>query len=351
MDDEEPVSRIVHDALIRLSKDIRDFNISSVSIIRNTLSSLEFLRDYVSSNKPVVIDNGCLSNWNALHRWLSDDYLCQTAGNCQVTVALTPHGRADCPVHLPTEHISTTEGIQELPNDRECFALPYQEKMTLTDFFSLLKRSTLSQTAAVPYLQFQNDSLRTELPCLLSDIDENGLQWASDAFDSLPDATNIWIGSNRSITSWHKDHYENIYVVIRGRKIFKLFPPADVFRMQLTKYPVATYQFQSQCDKKEAADLVPVLHSPREETLWSSILPGNISSHMHDAESPIIVTLEPGQILYLPSCWWHEVHNAADNNETTIAVNFWFDMKFDASYAHYTFVERLAVVLGLNESM
>lgn len=30
------------------------------------------------------------------------------------------------------------------------------------------------------------------------------------------------------VTSLHKDHYENIYVVIRGTKHFTLYPPTEV---------------------------------------------------------------------------------------------------------------------------
>jgi jumonji domain-containing protein 7 len=59
-----------------------------------------------------------------------------------------------------------------------------------------------------------------------------------------PDAVNLWIGDSRSVTSIHSgesdnsfarfvngpsapDPYENIYCVIRGKKIFTLFPPSE----------------------------------------------------------------------------------------------------------------------------
>lgn len=31
------------------------------------------------------------------------------------------------------------------------------------------------------------------------------------AAGALPEAINIWIGDERSITSWHKDPFENLY--------------------------------------------------------------------------------------------------------------------------------------------
>ena len=38
---------------------------------------------------------------------------------------------------------------------------------------------------------------------------------------------NFWMGENRSVSSLHKDHYENLYAVIKGTKRFTLFPPTD----------------------------------------------------------------------------------------------------------------------------
>jgi len=42
-------------------------------------------------------------------------------------------------------------------------------------------------------------------------------------FGGHPDATNLWIGDERSVTSFHKDHYENIYCVIRGGSKVRLY--------------------------------------------------------------------------------------------------------------------------------
>lgn len=46
------------------------------------------------------------------------------------------------------------------------------------------------------------------------------------AFGNAPEAVNLWIGDSRSVSSCHKDHYENLYVVVRGEKVFTLLPPS-----------------------------------------------------------------------------------------------------------------------------
>ena len=42
---------------------------------------------------------------------------------------------------------------------------------------------------------------------------------SAEALGSLPEAANLWIGSDASVTSFHHDHYENMYAVVSGTKV------------------------------------------------------------------------------------------------------------------------------------
>lgn len=46
----------------------------------------------------------------------------------------------------------------------------------------------------------------------------------SSFFGSAPEALNFWMGENRSVSSLHKDPYDNLYAVIEGEKHFTLIP-------------------------------------------------------------------------------------------------------------------------------
>ena len=109
------------------------------------------------------------------------------------------------------------------------------------------------------YLQSQNGNLyssvenqSSQFEPLLEDVPKD-IPWASEALgmkigrsrrnptnisnfssfaDMPPDAVNIWIGDDKSITSIHSDPYENIYLVVRGAKHFTLFPPTEAWRMK-----------------------------------------------------------------------------------------------------------------------
>jgi len=82
--------------------------------------------------------------------------------------------------------------------------------------------------------------LTKEFPELLSDLDD--LSWAREAFGAAPNASNIWIGDSRSVTSLHKDPFENIYCVVSGYKDFLLFPPTDRPWLPYKTVPVTQYR-------------------------------------------------------------------------------------------------------------
>ena len=59
------------------------------------------------------------------------------------------------------------------------------------------------------------------------------LSWAGNL---VPQQVNIWFGSSSSVdgvsSGLHHDYHDNFYVLLRGRKRFRLFPPSEVGRMQ-----------------------------------------------------------------------------------------------------------------------
>lgn len=115
------------------------------------------------------VDKGAVAGWPALQKWRDDEYLAGALGDAQVTVALTPGGRADALEPAPP-------GV-----DAACvFALPAERRMALAAFFQLLA----ARDGPVAYLQYQNSSLTAEAPQLLADVAPE-LAWASQAFGEL----------------------------------------------------------------------------------------------------------------------------------------------------------------------
>ena len=101
----------------------------------------------------------------------------------------------------------------------DIFTLPYEATIPYKDLMSMLLQPQIDD--AVPYLSLQNDNFRSQ-KCF-SKLQDN-VPSSYDMMDHILgvgklEATNIWIGDERSVSSLHKDHFENVYCVISGIKM------------------------------------------------------------------------------------------------------------------------------------
>ena len=74
---------------------------------------------------------------------------------------------------------------------------------------------------------------------------ESDVPWARVALGRKPDAINFWLGNSRSVTSLHRDNYENIYAQVVGFKHFILLPPVENPCVNEQELPAATYTLDS----------------------------------------------------------------------------------------------------------
>lgn len=113
----------------------------------------------------------------------------------------------------------------------------------------------------------------------------------------------LWIGSPGAYTPCHYDTYGfNIVAQIRGRKTWLLFPPEDSPRLYPTRVPL------------------------EESTVYSRVhvlQPAARSFPLFAGANPREVTLEAGDVLYVPRHWWHSVRT--EESETSISANLWID--------------------------
>lgn len=217
------------------------------------------------------------------------------------------------------------------------------QRLPFPDALRLINSSNPSERVA--YAQQQNDCFRSEYCSLANDCDSH-IGWATEAFGSEPEAVNLWIGNRYSQTSFHKDHYENLYAVVTGEKHFLLFPPTDVHRFYIRHYPAATYTYS-----QESGEFGLELEKPTRYVPWCSVDPFPSAENLEDEISkfplyfngppPFECTVKAGEILYLPSMWFHHVRQSGDDGELTIAVNYWYDMQFDIKYAYFNFLQSI----------
>ncbi|GJC93762.1 phospholipase A2 [Colletotrichum higginsianum] len=158
--------------------------------------------------------------------------------------------------------------------------------------------------------------------------------FARIALDRDPEAVNLWIGTSRSVTALHKDNYENIYVQIRGCKHFVLLPPCCQPCVNERTLMPATYarrdlgglalELDEASNENKDRPEDGALHGVPFAT-WDPDHPDtNATPYSHLAE-PVRVTLEPGDMLYLPAMWYHKVSQSCpeDGEGFVLAVNYW----------------------------
>lgn len=130
-----------------------------------------------------------------------------------------------------------------------------------------------------------------------------GLAEANPMPFATPGATpRIWIG-NASHISAHYDASENIAVVAAGRRRFTLFPPDQTpnlyvgpLDMTIAGQPVSMVDLR-------APDL------------------DRFPRFAQALETALVADLEPGDAIYIPTLWWH---NVVAETPFNILLNYWY---------------------------
>ncbi len=113
----------------------------------------------------------------------------------------------------------------------------------------------------------------------------------------------IWIGHASNVSS-HFDAMDNIACVVAGRRRFTLFAPEYTARLYI---------------------------GPLDNTMAGQPVSLAASSPPDDAKYPLfkeirdkalVAELEPGDALYLPKLWWHQVEGLSPFNTM---INYWWD--------------------------
>ncbi|KAF5702932.1 putative phospholipase [Fusarium globosum] len=301
------------EAIENLISTFNELNSNSIDELHNEPSPLEFMR-YVARNTPFVIRGGA-SSWRACQDWNSA-YLLSVMKGQNVNVAVTPYGNADMPTVLPGK-------------ESMVFAKPHYEDQPFEELLEYVARQgadpDFPPDAEVRYAQTQNDNLREEYITLFSDVQKD-IPFARIALDKSPDAVNLWIGNSKSVTAMHKDNYENIYVQILGRKHFVLLPPLCHPCVNEQPLKPATYTrgengMELKMDPDDQA--VPF-------AIWDPDSPEQNATKFSHLTRPLRVTLDPGDMLYLPAMWYHKVLQSCTEEDEgfVLAVNYWYQTTY-----------------------
>jgi peptidyl-lysine (3S)-dioxygenase / protease len=298
---------LIRDAVQKLITAYQDLNPPIIDELKEEPSALEFMR-YVARNKPFILRKGA-KEWKACRKW-NDQYLRKVMEGQTVNVAITPSGNADSPLKAENGLIFIKPHEVEEPFNEVLDKIQAQEQRQ-------------DKTGFVCYAQTQNDNLRNEYQSLFLDI-PSSIPFAHIALQREPEAINFWMGNSHSTTALHKDPYENIYVQVLGRKHFVLLPSVETPCVNERVLPAATYVASTSND--EEFTLKPELDDPPSSVpfaIWDPDIPEAQATEFSSLSRPLRVTLEPGDLLYLPALWYHKVKQSCSDEDVCVAVNYW----------------------------
>lgn len=111
-------------------------------------------------------------------------------------------------------------------------------------------------------------------------------------------STRFWISAAQTSSPLHRDVAENLFFQLVGRKRFYLYSPAATAWLYSNPLRSALPNF-ARFDPEQP----DYAHFPLSREV-----------------EPCEVILEPGEALYLPSRWWHQVRSL----DLSVSFNFWF---------------------------
>ena len=285
-------------------------------IPRSEIHSGEQLMRYIKANSPVVIENfqdgwGKGSGRDAFRT----QSLLSMFGDNIVRVSMSETGKFDGP----------EDGkLWGLSDGTDVLVRPPSTSMRFKDFLSLVDKYGENATSSkevfyLEYLslhQYLGNNFRelTPLPGTIENVTElNHL------------VTNLWVGGMPTISPLHYDDYENLLCQIRGHKEVILFPPQQLPYLYYTSRPKGHLHYEYPGIFRRDPSSI----DRRSNVVFGSGV--NVDSpdkKIHPLyfkhATPYRVLLNPGDVLYLPAYWHHEVQSIPDNEGLNVAVNFWF---------------------------
>ena len=189
---------------------------------------------------------------------------------------------------------------------------------------------------------------------------------ALQAWDSLAGASsadgwlrevNLWLSSAAGAHSGlHYDLDDNIFYLVQGRKHFVVFPPEQVPRLGYQARADAPLRYKWRegpvTSAKKAMRAQFAVGEPMLNTFGSSFDPHESNPSSGSAISQELAAkalhcrVEPGELLYLPALWSHDVLTPA-TPEPSLGLNYWFKAQHSAPMAVQRFLQQLEVQLNI----
>ena len=195
-------------------------------------------------------------------------------------------------------YIAPPEAEARFFYNQDCTGFNYQSKyLQLSDIFAQIREAENNPDHSYYYMN--SLTLDNCFPGLRAD---NDLSFDHQAFTNNQPLSKVWVGTE-SIAAAHYDVPSNLACCVLGARRFTLFPPEQIHNLYPGPLePTPGGQVITMVDLKDP----DFERFPRVRRAL---------------EAAVVVDLQPGDAVYYPSMWWHQVEALSPFN---IMINFWW---------------------------
>jgi hypothetical protein len=234
---------------------------------RVDLSRDEFLERYYAPGRPVILV-GEMADWPALSSW-TPEYLSTAIGSTVIEY----------------------QGERSKSDRFEMYKDAHRRELPFDEFIDLIRKTPGNDTYLTAYNSARNANALSTLHRDLGFLDKFLSRDVGEPNGMM------WIGPAGTVTSLHHDLTNNFIAQLVGRKRLKVVPAADVGKI-----------YNHQHVFSEIANL-------DDPALDRSRFPLLSEARIYD------VTLSPGEVIFMPLAWWHQV-TSLDFSVTITYTNF-----------------------------
>ena len=244
---------------------------------RRGVKADEFLDFYYAPARPVVLTD-VIVDWPALNLW-TPEYLAKKVGAREI------------------DYQGERTKNQRFERDKAA----HTRTMPFDAFMRRISRpGTGNESYITAYNSHRNAEalavLRTDLGRIDTILDHTG-----------PAANGMmWIGPKGTLTALHHDLTNNLIVQVVGQKQYKILPPSETSRLDNDEHVFSAI-----------ADL-------EDPTLDLRMHPKLVGALMYE------VILSPGDVLFLPFGWWHQVRSLSFSVSLTYTNFKWPNAAYDS---------------------
>ncbi|ELU16439.1 hypothetical protein CAPTEDRAFT_227819 [Capitella teleta] len=299
-----------------------EHHIAQCERIRLPLTREEFFENYLKKSKPVIIE-GAAKHWAAYSKW-THEFLRENYGLKKVHVKLTPGGDFEGVEKAERWEDYGDFSIPDVVRNQLQFpelvvVRPAAANMNFSEFLDLITLAA-DQSARNVSAYLEYSSIPEYMPDLEGDIEE--FIFAKDLLNRKH--LNMWLSDGNTIGRLHFDEYDNFLCQLRGQKQVILFDPHDNTRMYEGHIPQAMLSYdasQKRFFRKTLKDSTSMVMSPID-----LLNPDLQKFPLFRDVRPLNCSIGEGDVLFMPSFWWHEVYSTPNLSEKrNLAVNFWYE--------------------------